>query len=79
MKLDIELSATEIQVIRIALEDSVLTDLSRKSSKTGWPYSDGHVETLETLQQRFKDLAQRRLPTPEYDEMLAAAKAFLFR
>ena len=77
----IELSETEIQVIRIALEESVLADLSRKSSKTGWPYwlSDGHVETLETLQQRFKDLAQRRLPSPEHDEMLAAAKAFLFR
>ena len=79
MPLNIELSETEIHVIRIALEDSVLADLSRKSSKTGWPYSDGHVETLETLQQRFKDLAQRRLPTPEHDEMLAASKAFLFR
>ena len=77
----IELSETEIQVIRIALEESVLADLSRKSSKTNWPYwlSDGHVEILETLQLKFLELAQQTLPTPEHDEMLAANKAFLFR
>ena len=63
MRLDIELSETEIHVIRIALGDSVQSDLSRKSSKTGWPYSDGHVETLETLQLKFSDLAKRKLPT----------------
>ena len=63
MRLDIELSETEIHVIRIALGDSVQSDLSRKSSKTGWPYSDGHVETLETLQLRFSDLAKQKLPT----------------
>ena len=77
----IELSETEIQVIRIALEESVLADLSRKSSKTGWPYwlSDGHVEILETLQLKFLELAQQTLLTPELKEMLAASKAFLFR
>ena len=63
MRLDIGLSETEIHVIRIALGDSVQSDLSRKSSKTGWPYSDGHVETLEALQLKFSDLAKQKLPT----------------
>jgi hypothetical protein len=64
----IELSETEIQVIRIALENQLITFEGR-----------GYVETLETLQLKFLELAQQTLPTPEHDEMLAANKAFLFR
>ena len=50
MKLDIELSETEIHVIRLALEhyDAML--------------GDDHVELVDRLRARFKDLAM--VPTP---------------
>jgi hypothetical protein len=64
----IELSETEIQVIRIVLEAHLITFEGR-----------GYVETLEALQLKFLELAQQTLPTPEQKEMLAASAAFLFR
>jgi hypothetical protein len=54
MRLDIELSETEIHVIRMALEEQ------RKFVR----YMEGHVETLDGLRARFKDLASIPLPTP---------------
>ena len=54
MRLDIELSKTEIDVIRLALEAYWVA-----------PYKHGEAtETLGTLILRFKDLAQVKLPTP---------------
>jgi hypothetical protein len=54
MRLDIELSETEIHVIRLALEAYWVS-----------PYKHGEAtETLGTLILRFKDLASIPLPTP---------------
>ena len=58
MRLDIELSETEIHIIRMALEEH-----SNRNTCTR-PYMEGHVETLDGLRARFKDLASIPLPTP---------------
>ena len=68
----IELSETEIQVIRIVLEAFCAVPSPCR-------YRGGNIETLEALQLKFLELAQQTLPTPEQKEMLAASKAFLFR
>ena len=67
----IELSETEIQVVRIALEDHYDQLLCA--------YRPQYAATLEALQLKFLDLAQQTVPTPEQEEMLAASAAFLFR
>ena len=54
MRLDIELSETEIHVIRLALEAYWVS-----------PYKSGEdTETLHTLRSRLHDLARQKLPTP---------------
>ena len=56
MRLDIELSETEIHIIRMALEEH-----SNRNTCTR-PYMEGHVETLDGLRARLRDLAS--IPTP---------------
>ena len=68
----IELSETEIQVIRIVME-------AFGAAPYPCRYRGGNIETLEALQLKFLELAQQTLPTPEREEMLAASTAFLFR
>jgi len=57
MRLDIELSEVEIHVIRMALEE-----YRRRGNMHKAQYGLSHVETLDGLQARFKDLAS--IPTP---------------
>ena len=59
MRLDIELSETEIHVIRLALEAMYQYNGPPKAV-----YKDGHAEVLYTLRLRFRDLASIPLPTP---------------